>query len=99
MKEEPIQYEVVTEIRVKFRFHDGSMVEATAAEPEKRWEAATKRIEQEIEAYASWKQTQAEIGYIHSPLLCMADMAKKHLEAEIVDKKFYIKTVPAGTIF
>jgi len=97
MDGEPIKYEVVTEIRVKFRSYGGEMVEATAREM--RWRAKTKAIEQEIEAFASWERTQKEIGYIHSPLLCMAQMAEKYLKAEIIGKESYIETVPAGTIF
>jgi hypothetical protein len=99
MDGEPIKSEVVTEIRVKFRDHDGSIVEATATEPEKRWKAANKGAEQRIEAFASWERTQREGGYIHSPLLCMAAMAKKYLKAEITGKESYFETYSPDTIF
>ncbi len=98
MDGEPIKYEVVTEIRVRFK-HGGEMVEASAREPEKRWREKTKAIEQEIESFASWERTEREIGYIHSPLLCMAQMAEKYLKAEIIGKESYIETAPAGTVF
>ncbi len=96
MDGEPIKYEVVTEIRVRFKY-GGEMVEATAREM--RWRAKTKAIEQEIESFASWERTQKEISYIHSPLLCMAQMAERYLKAEIIGKESYVETAPPGTLF